>query len=93
MTERHEERHGPDCGGEWIGGVCVTCQTVCQCGQCKDTWDDVCERLVIACERMPRDPSDEPDDIYERLRKRLQMAAATYRLARGKLPYPTEEKP
>lgn len=92
MTERHEERHGPNCGGEWIGGVCVNCQTVCQCGLCHDTWDAACERIVIACERMPVDRAPEPDPIYNRLVKRLQMAAATYRLARDKLPYPTEDK-
>ena len=78
------KRH-PDacsCGGLWVGGVCCDCRAVCQCGQCSDSWDAICERLVIDCERLPEDTGPNPDPCYVRLRTRLMSAAATYRKAR-----------
>lgn len=81
------------CGGLWVSGVCMECQTICQCELCSTTWDSVCQELVDACEQLPMDRSPEPDDIYNRFVKKLKMATAQYKLARGKLPYPTKDKP
>ena len=55
------------------------------------TWDQICEELIAACDQIPYDTREKPDEIHNRLVKRLQMAAAQYRLARDRLPYPTEE--
>ena len=81
MTQ-HPDRHA--CGGTWVGGVCMSCNAVCQCEQCQETWDEACERIIKACETMPETPVR--DAIYERLRARLRRAAATYRQDVSKLP-------